>query len=175
MTRCLGVKMTRFHNLCYVSMAGAEAPVDLKHPDNPLTGQTGRAVSVSDARDRTIRWEYAGKKHGFRPKYGWAALDPITDLLVIVVGSSDLRCPDNALVLNPDGSTDHQIKSPTFVELAGGGQPKECYPVERMSDVYVDEYQQVVIGLEFNKEWVERRTYDAAKKEWGPRVLLYRR
>lgn len=167
--------MTKFHNLRYVSTAGADAPVDLKHPDNPLTGQTDRAVSVSDARDRTIRWEYGGKTCEFRPKYGWAALDPITDLLVVVVGSSDLRCPDNALVLNPDGSTDHQIKSPTVVELSGAGQPQESYPVERMSDLYVDENQRVVIGLDFNNEWVERRIYDAAKKEWGPRVLLYRR
>lgn len=44
-----------------------------------------------------------------------------------------------------------------------------------MSDIYVDENQQVVIGLDFNFEWVERRVYDVAKKEWGRRVLLYRR
>jgi hypothetical protein len=167
--------MSKFNNLRYVNTAGNAAPVDLSHPDNPLTGQTERARAVSDARDRAIRWEYAGVTHEFHPKYGWAALDPVNDLLVVVVGSADLTCPDNAAVINPDGSTNHRIKSPRVVELAGGGNPTERYPVERMSDIYVDENQRLVIGLDFNHEWVERRTYDAAKQEWGSRKLLYRR
>lgn len=149
--------------------------VDPSHPDNPLTGQTERARAVSDARYRAIKWEYAGATHEFRPKYGWAALDPTSGLLVVVVGSLDLTCPDNALVINPDGSTNHQIISPTVVELSGGGNPTERYPVERMSDVYIDEIQRAVIGLDFNHEWVERRIYDVANQRWGPRILRYRR
>ncbi|GAB3469984.1 hypothetical protein GCM10027321_39890 [Massilia terrae] len=167
--------MIRFTNLRYVSASGTDAPVELSHPDNPLTGETARARAVSDARNRAIVWEYAGTTHEFRPKYGWAALDPLTDLLVVVVGTSDLPSPDNAVVINPDGGVDHQIKSPGVVELAEGGNPPERYPVEGMSDVYVDENQQVVIGLNYCREWVERRLYDVAKREWGPRVVTYRK
>ncbi|GAB3446253.1 hypothetical protein GCM10027320_39240 [Massilia solisilvae] len=167
--------MSRFSNLRYVNVSGTAAPVDVSHPDNPLTGQTARARAVSDARDRAIKWEYAGSSHEFRPKYGWAALDPTTDLLVVVVGSADMSCPDNAVVLNPDGTTDHQIESPAWVELTGGGNPPERYPVERMSDVYVDESQQVVIGLNYANEWVERRIYKVAERTWGPRFAVYRR
>lgn len=167
--------MSRFSNLRYVSVSGTAAPLDASHPDNPLTGQTAKARAVSDARNRAIRWECAGTTHEFRPKYGWAALDPLTDLLVVVVGSLDLNCPDNALVIDPDGTTVYQIASPRWVELTGGGNPPERYPVERMSDLYVDENQQVVIGLDYCKEWVERRIYDVAKRAWGDRVAVYRR
>jgi len=167
--------MTRFHNLRYVNNDGRVAPVDPSHPDNPLTGNSATAVALSDARDRAVAWEHDGITHILRPKYSWAALDALADLLVLVVGSNDLAFPNNAMVINPDGSNNHQIHAPAFIIASDSEANSRRYPVERMSDVYIDERQRLVIGLDFNHDWVARRSYNAAQQCWGEQVLIYRR
>ncbi len=167
--------MTRFSNLRYVSTDGRVAPVDPSHPDNPLTGNSATALALSDARDRAVAWEYDGVTHTLRPRYSWAALDPLADLLVLVVGSNDLAFPNNAMVINEDGSTNHQIHAPAFITASDSDGNSTRYLVERMSDVYIDDRQRLVIGLDFNHDWVARRSYNAAQQCWGEQLFIYRR
>ena len=167
--------MSRFNNLRYCSADGFEAPVDPSNPDNPLTGQTETARRVFDARNRRIRWEFNGVPREFCPRYGWAALDPSSDLMVVSVGSEDLPWPNNGLVINPDGTTNHQIVVPRYVEkVVETWRPATLYLVEA-----IDSARQVngriAIDLNFSYEWIERRYYDPSTREWQERDSIYRK
>jgi hypothetical protein len=174
--------MTEFMNLRVVTSDGISAPVDPHHPDSPYNNDSDAwnnsriARIVTNSRVEEIGWEFNGRHVSVQLKYVVSVtLDPTSDLLIATTGDKKYSSPCNAIVINPDGTLNHQISPPKFVELSGGGKPTEYHAVESISDLYVDESQRIVIGLDFDYEWVERRYYDPAKRHWGERVLLYRR
>ncbi len=174
--------MSEFINLRYVTVEGWEAPVDTSHPDSPYchVGQTKFGLRVKNSFINRIRWTANGIEHELKfINLVIAALDPASDLLVIIVGSKDLPKPNNAVVFNPDGTLNHQIIAPAFVEQTLEHMPNkdpvlQKYPVEFMDEVLV-ENGRILIGLCFRYEWIERRYYDPATRQWQERDHIYRR
>lgn len=132
---------------------------------------------------QTIRWtEPDGKQrtcHFRSPAI--AVLDRKSDLLIVVVHFSDpqYRRPSNAIVIRHDGTLDHAITPPVSVEQLIEQMPNKKpvlgkYAVEAIFEV-LEKNGRVVVGLNFNYEWIERRYYDPAIRQWQERDHIYRK
>jgi len=174
-------KMKTITNLRYVTVDDVEAPVDRSDPDSPYhgPGQTALSIRVVNSIIDRIRWDANRKKHEVQFKNGiFAVLDPISDLIVAIASYKDLPWPNNAIVLNPDGTLNHQIISPQFViktmeEMPGEKPILKEYPVECIDEVLWN--GRILIGLNFNYEWIERRYYDPTAQQWQERDQIYRK
>jgi hypothetical protein len=94
---------------------------------------------------------------------------------VVSVGSADLAWPNNGVVLNPDGTINHQIQVPQYVEREQETcAPATLFPVEAIEGVQ-QVNGRVVVDLNFNYEWIERRYYDPRARKWQERDHIYRR
>lgn len=149
-----------------------------------------------------LQWNHKGDVvQKFFPEGFGAIVAPLEDLLVIVGGVS----PNDALVLNPDGTLNHQIKAPKYVfkggYVPGSGwvEPLHDDDMEvnfpRGSDTWIGvevpgvgacyrvegishayiEFDRVVIVLCFGYEWREERFYDTGKQKWLERLSVYRK
>lgn len=174
--------MSGFQHIRLVSVEGAEAPADPSDPDSPYhphehASRIAREVANSFVRE--IRWSSNGRPCGFRFTGNGSihvAFHPESDLLLSTSGGDPrFAAPANIVALNADGTVNHQVFPPPAVRQALGGGPVRDYPVESMSDLYVDDSRRLVIGLDFHHEWIERRCYDPCSRQWGARVLVYRR
>jgi hypothetical protein len=79
--------------------------------------------------------------------------------------------PNNAIVVNLDGTINHQVRAPIKVERTIEAPPgkapiTKAYPVESIVEVLVQD-DRVVFGLGFAYEWVERRYYSANQRHQG--------
>lgn len=174
--------MNAISNLRYVTIEGLEAPVDMSHQDNPYHGvgksEFGRRVANSFI--RKIRWETGSIRHEIEFHGGViAAQDPSANLIVIQASSLDIPEPNNAIVLNPDGTFNHKILAPPYVERTIEQLPNKApvtkkYPVEYIAEVLVQNGR-VLIGLNFGYEWIERRYYDPSTQRWQERDQVYRK
>jgi hypothetical protein len=175
--------MTNFTNLRYVNETGESGPVDAADSRNPYFGHTPAARKVLTTGMRELRWQDSGgqPRSALFKTLVIAALDPRSDLLVVVAHFSDpqYRVPANAVVLNPDASVNHRIDPLPYVERIISDVPREGavirqWPVDAFGDVRVQEGR-IVIGLNFDYEWFECRYYDVAARQWQERVYIGRR
>jgi hypothetical protein len=170
------------NNLRYVTTDGLEAPVDRNNPDCPFhgPGRTSHGQRVANSFIRGLKWETSGEQRELKFNGGIIAeLDPKSGQIVVKVSANDLPEPNNAVVVNPDATIDHQILVPpqvkrTIQQYPGKAPVEREYPVEGVSEVLIQD-QRIILGLDFAQEWVERRTYDVIEKLWGEQVLQYRK
>lgn len=170
------------NNLRYVTTDGLEAPVDRNDPDCPFhgPGRTDHGQRVANSFIRALRWETPGEQRELKFNGGIiAAIDPRSGQIVVKVSANDLPEPNNAIVVNPDGSVDHQVGVPPYVERTiehypGKAPVTQKYPVECIDEVLIQDYC-LVLGLGFAHEWVERRRYDVMQRRWGETILVYRK
>ena len=172
--------MTNFIKLRCVAINGAEAPLYDGHGDYPYgsnwyTDDTARAVRQS--RVTTIKWECNNVQHKLEFDYIVSAvLEPISDLLIVTLHYGDrvYTRPRNGVVVNADGTINHQITPPTYVEIQPPHSQVGRHLIESIHSVSIQNGE-ALIGLEFCYEWVEERYYNAADKKWGSRVQIYRK
>ena len=86
--------------------------------------------------------------------------------LVIAIGARPpmIVWPKDAAVFDPDGSLNHVIDLPDFVEHDFNGCA-ERFKVDGFTDVRL-ESNKVVIGIRFAHDWFQSRIYDAVTKQW---------
>lgn len=84
------------------------------------------------------------------------------------------EAPCNAVVINPDASLNHQVIAPELVALSSGEAAstgeKQVMGIAEVLTVN----DRIVIGLHFDRQWVERRYYDPATRQWQERDQIYR-
>lgn len=172
----------QINNLRYLTADGLEAPVDESSPDCPFhgPGQSSYGLRIANSFINALQWNTVDRQHEMKFKGRIVAvLDPKSGCIVINVSSLDLPRPNNALVVNADGTVNHQVGVPLeverIIEQFPGKQPvTKKYPVEGIEEVLVQN-DCLVIGLGFAYEWIERRIYDVTQRRWGERTLMYRR
>lgn len=175
--------MSYFNDLFYVTDTGIAAPVDPNHPDNPYFGNTMLAKEVLVSDMRKIQWRCSsGKDITLRFQSSTiAALDPKSGLLIVVVHFSDpqFRRPANAVAITSRGTVDHVITPPLFLErviekMPGAPPLTRRFPVEAIAEVLLKQ-ERILIGLNFNYDWIERRYYDASSRTWQETDETYRK
>jgi hypothetical protein len=172
----------KIKNLRYVTTEGLEAPVDRNEPDCPFhgPGRTDYGQRVANSFITALRWETSGVQRELKFNGDIIALiDPNSGYIVVKVSAKDLPEPNNAIIVSPDSSIDHQVVVPQEVERTIEQYPdnppvKRVYPVECIDEVLIKN-QRVILGLGFARHWVERRIYDVVNRVWGEPVLQYRR
>lgn len=175
--------MTNFNDLRYVNSSGLSAPVDPSHVDNPYFGQTKLSKDVLVGDMKTLRWiDRSGMRKSIHFKTPTiAAVDPKSDLLVVIVhfGDTQYRRPSNGVVFTQEGVIDHVITPPEGVDqiieqLPGKDALHKIFPVEAIAEVLLSN-ERILIGLNFNYEWIERRYYDPSARTWQERDQIYRK
>jgi len=172
--------MSDFLNLRCVSAVGDEAPLVPSHPDNPYGPDWYKspiALAVRQSRVSRICWDRGDDAVEIQFDYVVsAALDPTTDLLIVTLHYSDrsYQRPKNAVVINSDGTINHQITPPEFVEIAPPHSQQGRHPVECLDSVHVQSGR-IIIGLVFCYEWVESRHYNVNTRGWEERIGVYRK
>lgn len=171
--------MSEFRNLRCISLTGVEAPITHSHPDNPYgkdwdKSQVARAVRQS--RVKKIQWEFENVLRTVEfDDIESAALDPNTDLLIVTLHYNDSTYtrPCNAVVINPNGTINHQVTPPKYVDIAPPHSQAGKHLVENIDSVTIQN-KRVLFKLSFRHEWVERRYYNVAITTWEERDYIYR-
>lgn len=168
--------MTAFKNMTCVSKDGSEAPMYLSGNENIFTSTNKLACRAQNAKIVEIRWNYLGvEKSATFDLISSAVLDKESDLLIVVVPFANKQYPrpENAVVINPDGTINHRIAPPKFVFLPDASNPVERHAVEAIYEV-VEKNERTVIGLNYRYDKIERRYYEPSSQRWLERDLLYR-
>ncbi|MDL2355716.1 MAG: hypothetical protein QFF03_10695 [Pseudomonadota bacterium] len=175
--------MNNFNDIRYVDISGISAPVNPLDIDNPYFGHTKLAKKVLMGDMQTIQWI---DKDGCRRVLRFnspiiAAIDSTSNLLIVVLHYSDKQYsrPANAVAIRQDGALDHIVTPPLSVrqvveKMPGQAEKTTEYPVEAIAEV-LEVNDRILLGLNFNYEWIERRYYDPGKREWQEREKIYRK
>lgn len=162
----------KINDMYYFNEAGERGYVGT--PDEPFSqGSHHSALAYSlFNRNVGIGWEFEGNDGLMKPislRFDGrcrAVVDPKNELIVVLgVKVPVLVPPRDGAVFNPDGSVNHVVDFPGFVEHAFGANP-EKFEIQGFSHVRTEQ-ERVVLSLRFGHEWYQSRVYDASTRRWG--------
>lgn len=168
------------HGLYYFNAAGELGYFDT--PDDPyFQGEAKSKLGLALFGDNSgVGWDYfkGQDDHGsvrLSFENGCRAIHDATRTRIITLGQRppSILWPNNAAVFNEDGTLNHVIARPEFVEHSFPGNPRTDYPAEGF--VHLQYYNaKVVLGVSFEFQWVQLRAYNPFTREWGEVFGVYR-
>jgi hypothetical protein len=161
------------HGLRYFNDAGEVGYFNT--PDDPyyVGGEQSRIGNSLFNTNKGISWCLSGAEGGDRVvtltfERRCRALVDASGKYVVVIGEKkpEIAWPCNAAVFREDGSLDHQISLPDWVEHSFDGRTKKKYEPEGFYSLRADDGE-VALSVYFCFEWFQIRIYDVQARTWG--------